>query len=52
MHDLSYHQQLAQRAAVAVRERLATDRLTAIVRERLGGLLLNPTRRQLLQAQA
>jgi glycosyltransferase involved in cell wall biosynthesis len=52
VHDPSYHQQLAQRAAVAVRERLATDRLTAIVRERLGGLLLNPTRRQLLQAQA
>jgi hypothetical protein len=39
---------LARRGAAAVRERLATRRLTAIVRQRLAQILLQPSRRQLL----
>jgi len=40
-------QALARRGAVAVRERLSMERLGAIVRQRLGTLLLKPSRREL-----
>lgn len=39
---------MAARAASAIRERLSPERLGAIVRQRLGTLLLKPSRRQLL----
>jgi glycosyltransferase involved in cell wall biosynthesis len=40
-------QALARRGAAAVRERLSSERLGAIVRQRLGTLLLKPSRREL-----
>jgi hypothetical protein len=40
-------QALARRGAAAVRERLSVERLGAIVRQRLGTLLLKPSRREL-----
>jgi glycosyltransferase involved in cell wall biosynthesis len=40
---------LARRGAAAVRERLSPERLGAIVRQRLGTLLLRPSRRQSLR---
>ncbi len=40
-------QALARRGATAVRERLSVERLGAIVRQRLGTLLLKPSRREL-----
>lgn len=42
-------QALARRGASAVRERLSAKRLGAIVRQRLGTLLLKPSRRELLR---
>lgn len=41
-------QALARRGAAAVRERLSVERLGAIVRQRLGTLVLRPSRRELL----
>lgn len=54
MRDLACDHQvgasLAKHGAVAVRERLSLKRLGSIVRQRLGTILLKPTRRELLQA--
>ena len=49
--DAPHRTALAERAATAVRERLAAERLVAIVRQRLGHLLLTPSRRELLEQQ-
>ena len=40
--------ELGRRGAIAVRERLATQRLVAIVQQRLGQLMLMPSRKELL----
>ena len=45
--DPDLQQRLATAAAAAVRERLSPERLGAIVRQRLGNLLLHPSRREL-----
>ena len=56
MRDLASDQQvvanLAARGATAVRERLSFERLAPIVRQRLGTLLLKPTRRELLHTSS
>jgi hypothetical protein len=45
--DPTLQQRLAIAGASAVRERLSPERLGAIVRQRLGSLLLHPSRREL-----
>ncbi|WP_010306429.1 glycosyltransferase family 4 protein [Synechococcus sp. CB0101] len=56
MRDLASDPQvgarLAARGAVAVRERLSFERLAPVVRQRLGTLLLKPTRRELLNTSS
>lgn len=44
VHDAAHRIRLAQAGAHAVRERLATERLKAIVQQRLGRLLIHPHR--------
>jgi glycosyltransferase involved in cell wall biosynthesis len=46
--DPAYAADLAGQGAKAIRERLASDRLVPIVRERLTQLMLRPSRRQLM----
>ena len=48
-HDPDAAAALGQAGATAVRERLSPERLGAIVRQRLGTLLLKPSRREALQ---
>lgn len=49
VHDQALATALGQAGAAAVRERLSPERLGAIVRQRIGTLLLKPSRREVLR---
>ena len=44
VHDREHNDRIAQAAVHAIRERLSSERLSSIVRRRLGQLLINPRR--------
>jgi len=49
--DPHHRQQLGSQGRAAVLERLGLERLLPIVQQRLGSLLLHPSRRELQQTQ-